>query len=127
MSRMIWLGLLVCGVVAGFLLISGGESPAQAEARANYPTLKIEMLDQIRTLKGYDQEPETFERYFRTSHEEACKTVFTENSLDPSDESARNRYVAELYRLMVDKAFRENRMDLTDVVTRAYMEAVQQP
>lgn len=127
MSRMIWLGLLVCGCAAGFVLLSTGESPAEAEARANYPALKIEMLDQIRTLSGYDQEPETFERYFRTSHDEACQTVFVENQLRPTDPGARDRYVAELYRLMVDKAFRENRTDLTDVVTRAYMQAVQQP
>ena len=121
MSRTLWLVLAVCGAVAGFFVVTQGESAAEVDA---YSEIREAMHAEIQALPGYEIEPKTFDRYFATAHENACETVFVVKNLDPAIEDARIVYKGEVYRGIIDSAFTEGRTDLTDVVTRGYMKLV---
>jgi hypothetical protein len=93
-------------------------------ASAEHADLLPAMLAEIRAMPGYEVEPATFDRYVEESHGAAVEKAFA-GGAESDDLTARDVYAVEVYRNMVDRAFSDGRTDLTDVLTRAYMNAAE--
>ena len=113
---------LVTSVGSVLLLVLSGCGGGTAAAES--PELLAAMKDEVRAMHGYAIEPETFDRYLGSSHEGARRLALA-GGADPNSALTQHTYRSEVYRRMLQCAFDESRTDLTDVLTRAYMAAVQ--